>query len=51
MSLYRDLNELRAAWRDFIFELAYVLGIIWLIKRTSGFQLKPWVKKKLKKKL
>ncbi len=41
------ITNLDKAWKDFLFELAYGVGIIWMINRTKFLKLKPWVEERL----
>ncbi len=44
-------NEFEKAWRDFVFEFGYSIGVIWIINRTVGLKLKPQYQSRLDDKL
>jgi len=43
-----DSGKVHEAWRDLLFIISYVIGIIRLIKKMPGLKLKDWVKSRLK---
>ena len=43
----KDGDELTEAWRDFLFEFGYSIGVVWVMGKMKCRKLKPWAQERL----